>query len=72
MGKRVLVHSPSILCRTWHSINDAKDERISTVSVPEQSSQSVSMLKEFGVCFLTTEEKMPLMLFEMNSDQNSS
>ena len=42
IGKRVLVHSPSNLCWTWHSINDAKDERIPKVNVPEQSSQSMS------------------------------
>ena len=42
-GKRILVHLPSILCRTLHSINDAKDERTPKVNVPEQSSQSISI-----------------------------
>jgi hypothetical protein len=43
MGKRVLVQSPSILCRTRNSINDAKDEHIPKVNVLEQSSQSMSI-----------------------------
>ena len=47
IGKRVLVHSPSNLCWTWHSINDAKDERIPKVNVPEQSSQSMSIFQFF-------------------------